>query len=180
MSRQGMLCFKCKDPYYGPGPVCPKCLTATMSTATCIICKTIYVGVGAICTNCRQTAPPPKPHCTFCGGLHNISACKAFWNMALGTMQSTSATAQMRKTNRHYTNYAQRTPPLKACRNCKGNYLIESKAGSVCSSCHTVVHHPCRNCESTNTKGLAAPNENLVPGLGTIQFIECQDCLFIE
>ena len=75
-------------------------------------------------------------------------------------------------TRKHFTYKVVDTGPiLRHCPVCKGNYLIENKAGSVCANCHAVMHNPCRNCTSQNTHGLKGDNT---------QFIACKDCLFIE
>ena len=159
----------------------------------CFICKNTWLGVGPICNNCKpatQRPPPPPKVCVHCGGAHVVLDCpliyQQFQNMAGGLSNMarkrrgynpfTGPHTSRPTTQQHYTNYA----PLKTCPKCKGNYLIESKAGSVCSSCREVVHHPCRNCTSPNTRGLSCPDDNHVPGLASVQMIECQDCTFME
>ena len=130
-----------------------------VTPSNCYVCRQTWTGLGPICDACQTNIlHSGAQNCILCGNIHY-------------TYQSTMTCVRY---------YFGPSDPMKFCPKCKGNYLIESKAGSVCSNCHTVVHNPCRNCESTNTKGLKAPNENLVPALGTVQFIECQDCLFIE
>lgn len=139
----------------------------------CFICKNTWLGKGPLCTKCSAQlagAAPPPPICQICNGPHTAWQCPT---VKLAGMATTTARIRYR-----YTNSA--ASRLKTCPTCKGNYIIESKAGSVCSNCKTVVHNPCRNCNSPNTRGLSAPDPDLVPGLGNIQFIECQDCLFIE
>lgn len=152
----------------------------------CFICKNTWTGAGAICDACtlklkhgttyKPQPPPPPPQCGFCGGPHYTPDClAAALHLQALKVQQAQARSNMppRKPRRNpYTNYA---PPLKCCLKCKGNYLIESKAGNVCSNCRAVVHNPCRNCTSQNTKGIAAVEFSV-----TTQFIECQDCLFIE
>jgi hypothetical protein len=158
-----------------------------MATPTnCFVCKNTYIGPGAICPPCRQNInrgyhysvkppPPPPPDCSFCGGAHDDADCLAAAIAFAHTTTFAASTMARKRTLHHpfrqYSRFQANGPPLKACSNCRGNYLIESKAGTVCSSCHTVVHNPCRNCNSTATKGLSGDSA---------QFIECQDCLFIE
>jgi hypothetical protein len=151
-------CFICKNTYTGPGALCPTCLQGVLTHGY------HYAGPKA-----PSQPPPPPPDCSFCGGAHDDADC-----LAAAVAFASSTMARRRSPHHAFTQYINRTatmPPLKACSKCRGNYLIESKAGSVCSSCHTVVHNPCRNCNSTATKGLSGDSA---------QFIECQDCLFIE
>ncbi len=172
----------------------------------CYICKKTWFGSGTICSACMGKTPPPPPlsTCTFCGGPHNSATCLFATTAFQQMMQPPQATGKksqnplytaamhnkqpkkycrncgsiLHKTahcryrtfqsvaNRAATNY-----PLKPCPNCRGNHLIESKAGSVCAACKTVVHNPCRECSSNRTIGLKGDG---------VQFIECQDCKFIE
>lgn len=164
----------------------------------CFICKNTWLGKGPICDQCnpkvKPKPPPPPPSCGFCGGSHDLADCllAAMYFQkqaaAAAALHQQQWAATMATRTRSYNPYAGRGSQtvasnyqrLKTCPTCKGNYVIESKAGSVCSSCKTVIHNPCRNCSSPNTRGLSAPDDNLVPGLGSVQYIECQDCLFIE
>lgn len=156
---QPQNCYHCKLPFAGKGPVCAACNLALLYATT-------------------RTKLPPMFNCTFCGSkTHDTVDCLAY---ALNVQQQQQkaqlhmaqqilmATRTQRRTARHNYNY---TPPLKACPACKGNYLIESKAGSVCSNCRTVIHNVCRNCGLPNTRGLTGDNT---------QFIECLDCQFLE
>ena len=156
----------------------------------CYICKNTWLGSGPICPNCQPQPKPPPPKCTYCGGPHLVLDCpdiyQQFHNMATAGLANMARRTRghnpfvgrsaSQKAYQHYTNYQ----PLKSCPKCRGNYLIESKAGSVCSSCREVVHNPCRNCASPNTRGLSCPDDNHVPGLASTQMIECQDCTFME
>ena len=170
--------------YHNKMPVTP---------TNCYLCRNTWLGKGPICDICSgKITPSSKPVCTFCGSFtHTITGCLdaqlksqqlraaavAATQKIYAKWSAKSKPMPHRHTPKHrgprrgtnpYTNY----PPLmKSCPNCKGNYLIESKAGNVCSSCKTVVHNPCRECDSSNTHG--------VKGDG-VQFIECNDCLFIE
>lgn len=164
----------------------------------CFICKSTWIGAGAICDDCNYRIKsgtsrpvPPPPICTFCAGAHDTVDCLAAALHFQAQQAAAAAQANYKaagiRTSRKYTGatmarrsrtrsvYTNYTPPLKFCTKCKSNYIIESKAGSVCSNCHTVVHNPCRNCGLTNTKGVQCADGGL-----TTQFIECQDCLFIE
>ncbi len=155
-----------------------------INPSNCYICKTTWLGPGAICAACRYdllfpNRPAPSPiQCSFCGGSHDAADCLS---AALQQAQQTqykqahhsynygstiTGRLNMARKAKLYTNYA---PPLKHCSACKGNYAIESKAGSVCSNCRVVVHNPCRNCNSSHWQ-----HQKIT------QFIECQDCLFIE
>ena len=48
---------------------------------------------------------------------------------------------------------------------------MESGGVNVCVSCRTVIRDPCRNCESRSVMAITD---------GVDEFLECQDCLFIE
>ena len=48
---------------------------------------------------------------------------------------------------------------------------MESGGVNVCMSCRTIIRDPCRNCESCSVIVIIA---------GADEFLECQDCLFIE
>jgi len=149
MPASGTNCYVCKNTYIGPGPICPSCATGTSTS--------------------RRTSAVQV--CNICGGFHASVDC------ALPTAVNKLAIAAMKQRRTRpnpFTNYRHYSPPMKACPVCRGNYLIESKAGSVCSSCGTVVHNPCRNCTSTATRGIKCTDGPIT------QFIECQDCLFIE
>jgi len=148
----------------------------------CYLCKKPWTGVGPICPSCmgilQPPVPPPLPICNYCLGFHDIADClkaavsyhtaKNLYNHQLNmASRKRNPYTQTRRTGR--TSYD--PAPLKYCPVCKSNYVIESKAGTICTSCHTVVHNPCRNCTSSNTHGVQGPNE---------QFVECGDCQFIE
>lgn len=155
-----------------------------MATPTaCYICHNTWLGKGPVCDDCMYLAtygtakpPPPPPICAFCAGAHETVDCLA---AALHYQQQATHAAQVHMSTRPrrprrprpFTNYTF-TPAMARCPACKGNYLIESKAGSVCTSCHTVCHGSCRSCTSENTRGLKSND-------GT-QFIECNDCQYIE
>lgn len=150
----------------------------------CFICKSTWLGPGAICDDCtrklRNIAPrivQPPPPCSYCGSSGhvdadclqaavNIHAAKIAYARLYG-----GGMASSRSRRNPFTQPYRPATPLKYCPACKSNYLIESKAGSVCSNCRTVIHNACRNCGLSETKG--------IKGDGT-QFIECQSCLFIE
>lgn len=145
-------CFYCKNPWPGKGPMCDRCAGIILQ-------------------------PPITPTlCSFCNGAHDTADClkAALANLAQNAYNyQLNMAARKRKpytftrTGRMHYDPA----PLKYCSACKSNYLIESKAGAVCTSCHAVVHNPCRNCTSANTHGVTGDST---------QFIECGDCLFIE
>ena len=144
---------------------------------TCDKCGQPHFGTMRWCDQCLQRypptqQPPPQPHtwCSFCGTTqHRTVSCPIMTATAFFNTYANPATqSNMRRPRKLHYQYQ---PPLKTCPACKGNYLIETKAGSVCSSCRSVVHNPCRNCDSVNTKGKSGDG---------MQFIECTDCLFIE
>lgn len=125
------------------------------SPNNCYQCRKPWYGSTPTCDACRgvKTTYVHRPPCGFCGNAtHSSMDCYQMPRIAKPKKQFYG-------------------PPLKHCQVCKGNYLIETKAGSVCSSCRSVVHNPCRNCDSLNTKGTSGDG---------MQFIECTDCLFIE
>lgn len=126
----------------------------------CYVCKNPWWGAGPVCPNCGLA-------CSICGSdSHEFMDC-----IVSRTISYTNFNMKYRskpRTKPYIYNYR---PPLKVCKTCKGNYLLESKAGSVCASCKTAIHNSCRNCDSSNTIGIAGDN---------MQFIECQDCQFIE
>lgn len=169
-----------------------------ISPTNCFICKNTWTGAGAICDDCNYKLKhgtsrpvPPPPVCGFCHAVgHETVDCLAA-ALHFQAQQQAAAAAKIRPTHtgrwasggptmrrprrrNPFTNYSY-TPPLKYCTKCKSNYIIESKAGSVCSNCHTVIHNPCRNCGLQNTRGIQCADGGI-----TTQFIECQDCLFIE
>jgi len=135
----------------------------------CFFCKKPWPGKGPMCDTCAGiilTAPPPiTPICSFCKGPHDSVDCLLHSFMA-PPYRTKPYTRTVQRGRMPYD-----PAPLKYCPACKSNYLIESKAGTICTSCHTVVHNPCRNCTSSNTHGVQGPHE---------QFVECGDCQFIE
>lgn len=166
MSAQPQNCFICHNPWGGPDAICDTCKWQLRSTIT--------------------SPPLPPPKCSYCNGKHDDADClsAALAAQRNQAIHQANQRAQMRNPYRHSrassafravlqgTHTTHRyAPPLKVCPACRGNYLIESKAGSVCSSCKTVVHNPCPECTSTHTRGISD---------GGQQFIECRDCLFIE
>lgn len=163
----------------------------------CFICKTYWQGSTPICDDCTQllavkapTYQPITPNikldCIFCGSnQHEIANCldAQLHAQKLQAQQARDAQLAQMKAAAHiraqikprgrskpFANYNYQ-PPLAVCPSCRGNYLIESKAGSVCSSCKTVVHNPCRSCTSSKTIGIKGDG---------VQFIECQDCQHME
>lgn len=148
----------------------------------CFICKNTWRGVGPICDVCRGIIHPPPPQlptCSFCGGNHNEAACSA---AALAAQQlkqqlfnSTYMAQRFIRRSKPFTNYYNGTSssPLKFCGKCKQNTCVKTKAGSICTNgaCKTLIRNPCRNCDSTSTHGLSGDG---------LQFIECNDCRFIE
>lgn len=145
----------------------------------CYICKNYWAGAGPICDSCNITSRSVKP-CNFCGSsTHNETNCYAskLAQQQKARMHASNYNSYMaRKTVRRskpFTNYynAPTEPPLKLCSRCNQRTCIATKAGSICTNCKVLTRNPCRNCDSTATHGLS--------GDGT-QFIECNDCLFIE
>ena len=147
----------------------------------CYICKNTWLGAGLICDNCSPpiTAKPTFiPWCSFCGGRHDEADCLAGAVTAPQQKQQqyqppyNMARKPIRR-SKPFTNYynAPTPPPLKLCSKCNQHATVETKAGSICTSCKALTRNPCRNCTSTNTHGLSGD---------TIQFIECNDCQFIE
>ena len=136
----------------------------------CFFCKTPWRGKGPMCDNCRGIilTPPVTPICSYCGGFHDTADClkAAISYLMPRTKPYISSTTYRRRGRMPYD-----PAPLKYCNACKSNYLIESKAGNICTGCHAVVHNPCRNCTSQNTHGVTGDST---------QFIECGDCQFIE
>ena len=171
------FCFYCNK----PGHDTADCLIAAVALhskmATCGKCGQTHFGTFKWCDQCLQRYPPPhygQPHiwCSYCGNTtHQTISCPIMKASTFFQNYSGSNTNMRRRRNSNSAFHYQYQPPLKACPACKGNYLIETKAGSVCSSCRSVVHNPCRNCDSLNTKGTSGDG---------MQFIECRDCLFIE
>ena len=147
----------------------------------CYICKNTWLGTTAICDKCRRSGlgykPPPSPMCSYCKGAHDSADCLADPLAAfVHNLTSANYRYMSKKTVRRtkpFANYYNTppTPPLKFCSKCKGHTCIETKAGSICTSCKALTRNPCRNCTSTATHGLSGDN---------MQFIECNDCQFIE
>lgn len=152
--------------YHNAMPVTP---------TNCFICKNTWLGRGPICDSCNPAAPPQT--CTFCGspshGLDNCLEAQLNAQKPYSYYNSPSMTIRRLRRSKPYTNYyySPQQPKLKYCQNCKQNAQVEAKAGTVCSNCKFVTHNPCRNCDSIATHGLSGDN---------MQFIECNDCQFIE
>ena len=147
----------------------------SISASNCYICKNTWLGAGPICDDCTyntkfglKSPKQPPLSCNYCGGQHHTLDCLIG---ATGLLSFMPKYSPYRARSKLRTGLTTAAPPMKSCPTCKGNYLLESKAGSVCSSCRTVIHNPCRNCTSTNTTGIKGDS---------LQFVECQDCLFIE
>ena len=147
----------------------------------CFICKNTWLGAGPICDVCRgiiYPTPPPLPTCSFCGGFHDEVDCLAAALVAQRQKQPqyqaiyNMARKHIRR-SKPFTNYYNHPtpPPLKLCSKCNQRASVETKAGSICTSCKALTRNPCRNCDSTSTHGLSGDG---------LQFIECNDCRFIE
>lgn len=188
-------CFICKNTWLGAGPICDDCNYRVSGPYTN--------------AQTAHTHTPPL-QCNFCGGNHYESQCLAaslaqqyntnplkqahikqhasYYNNAMKQVAAQMATqqqAQMANRTRHrpystttgrrskpYTNYYDSSsPPMKYCSACKQHQRLETKAGSICTNCKAITRNPCRNCNSGSTHGLAGDS---------MQFIECNDCLFIE
>ena len=138
----------------------------------CFKCKNTWLGKGPICNVCRGIKP-----CNLCGGAHAPADCSVLVNQYIydALRYAMARTGSHKFTAWQHNSFKSRAynarPLLKTCPACKSNYLIESKAGSICAGCRNVVHLPCRNCNSINTHGLAGDSQ---------QFIECSDCQFME
>lgn len=144
----------------------------------CFICKTTWLGTGPVCDKCLYVAAavrPPQAAPANYKAKYVQQPLPQHPPKAPYTQQAPNMARKRSSRNPFTQSYFKQPPqaPLKQCSSCKGNYLIESAAGSVCSSCKTVVHNPCRNCESTATKGIKSPSDNHT-------YVECSDCLFIE
>lgn len=147
----------------------------------CYKCKNTWLGIGPICDDCFR--PPrfihqPPPTCSFCQGAHETVNCLAaaahYYQQGTlyNNMKYTRKTTKRRtKPFTNYYNSPNTPPPLKHCSKCKQQACIETKAGSICTSCNALTRNQCRNCGSTSTHGLSGNN---------LQFIECNDCRFIE
>ena len=154
----------------------------------CYICHHTWTGKSPICDNCSghftPTTQPPST-CSFCQGAHADIDCLS----AAIAQQHNMAGAYSFKTPQFHQgifmakkhpyrnkpfmgNYSYpNTLPLKHCTTCNQFTCVETKAGSICTNCKTLIRYPCRNCNSTTTHGLSGDN---------MQFIECNDCRFIE
>lgn len=148
----------------------------------CYFCHKTWLGAGPICDSCyvniHQPAapvqpPPPRVTCAVCSGHHPTALCAITLPPGYSYKGNIGMARRPRRTRYQYVSVSNDPPPLTKCPKCNGNYMIESKAGKVCSNCLTVVHNPCRECSSINTKGIKDPTTNT-------QFIECEDCRFIE
>ena len=152
-----------------------------MQATNCYKCHNTWLGQGPVCDDCLR--PPvfihqPPLTCSLCQGAHKTVDC-----LAAGVYYHQPSTlynnmTYTRKTTigrtKPFTNYynSPNTPrPLKLCSKCKRQACIETKAGSICTSCNALIRNQCRNCDSTSTHGLSGDN---------LQFIECNDCRFIE
>ena len=148
--------------------------------SNCYICKNYWAGAGPICDVCISKTKSHSPSCNFCGSpTHNETNCYAskLAQQQKARMHASNYNSYMaRKTVRRskpFTNYynAPTEPPLKLCSRCNHRTCITTKAGSICTNCKVLTRNPCRNCDSTATHGLSGDKT---------QFIECNDCLFIE
>lgn len=161
-----------------------------ISPTNCYICRKPWYGKGPLCNSCTaHSAPQHSVFCSYCGSKTHVEAdcldaqLAAQHRATLSAIQYSyiSAQAQARlatmarrntRRSKPYTNfYDSPEAPLKKCVKCHQNAQIETKAGSVCTNCKNIVRNPCRNCNSHETHGIG--------GDGT-QFIECNDCQFIE
>lgn len=145
----------------------------------CFICKNTWLGSGPICDDCKPAAKNYSLPCKFCGSYqHDEATCVVF-----RLQQQNKSSFHAAKYNpfmaqrtvrrsKPFTNfYADQGPPLKTCVKCKMKAVLETKAGRICTHCKAVTHNPCRNCTSTATHGLGGDG---------MQFIECNDCQFME
>ena len=162
-----------------------------VSLSNCYICKNTWLGKGPLCDDClNHFTAAAQSKCSFCGGSHDDADClaaalaaqqrkqnayKSAYSSYRATYNYNMATKTPRRSKpfmRYNAIYDQQmSPPLRFCCECNQRATIETKAGSICTNCKALTRNPCRDCDSTSTHGLS--------GDGT-QFIECNDCQFIE
>lgn len=153
-------CFICKNTWTGKGPICPTCaITQTIQAAAAQWQKAAYQ---------QPLDKAQQDHINDAMQYFFASVDTGPAGLTMPRSRRPSHWAFARPSSGRI--YSQQ-PLLRTCPACKGNYLIESKAGTVCAGCKTVVHNACRNCTSTNTHGLFGDKT---------QFLECGDCQFIE
>lgn len=183
-------CFICKNYWPGKGPICDQCMANYQHTHPQFYAQ-------------HQKQYAPLKVCQFCGAQGHEQADCLDWKLkvqqaaiayAAQLAQTQAAQAAACKQAQHAYNYGgtmtgrrrrskpyvnprrvysnyETGPKLLYCSTCHQNQRAESKAGSICLNCKTLIRKQCRNCDSHETHGIGGDG---------MQFIECNDCLFIE